>query len=592
MLCRNLVCPPTESVDLFDEALMKSDGGRLTRILNAFSDFVANKNARKRLRFDLDSQATGSSDEALVRGRIRASALVLLAAQIAFAIRGVVLNAWPTPATAAIIVFLFAVVTWLYSAARLPMLTLRLMESAVFFGVSTQLGLQLHDQLQQLTAQDHSDPVEAAQLAVAFVAAVKDQIIATFGVMMIYGMFIPNTARRAALMVCVMAVIPGVVIAVNQSSLEAISSFRSQYVTAAGLFSGNLLALAVAAGCAIYGTAIMNRWRNRALEAEQLGQYRLGEKIGSGGMGDVYLAEHRLLKRTCAVKLIRSEMSEDATIVSRFEREVQATASLTHWNTVQVFDYGQTVEGTFFYVMEHLHGCNLRQVVQQTGPLSQDRTVFILKQVVEALREASAHGLVHRDIKPSNIFLAQAGARHDVVKLLDFGLVRPLANVNDGELSAGNELKGSPRYMCPEQAQGMSPDSRGDLYSLGATAYFLLSGRSPFDLDNALQLVIAHATATPASFEEIGVTVSPELERIVMKCLEKKPEDRYQTPDELLQALNATTVPSLWTWDRAADWWTENQAVIEAIHDADDKSCETAAEVSDTFLEETVIEDM
>jgi len=303
---------------------MKSDGGRLTRILTAFSDLVSGRSAQKRLRFELDSQATGSGDQALVRSRIRASALVLLTAQIAFAIRGVVLGMWPSVATSAIILFLLSVVVWLYAATRQSMLILRVVEAAVFFGVSTQLGLQLHDELRRLTVRDHSDPFEASQQAVAFVVAVKDQIIATFGVMMIYGMFIPNTARRAALMVCLMAVIPGVVIGVNQSSLEAITSFKAQYVTAAGLFSGNLLALGVAAGCAIYGTAIMNRWRNRALEAEQLGQYRLGEKIGSGGMGDVYLAEHRLLKRTCAVKLIRSEMSEDATIVSRFEQQLHS----------------------------------------------------------------------------------------------------------------------------------------------------------------------------------------------------------------------------------------------------------------------------
>lgn len=571
---------------------MKSDGGRLTRIIGALSDLVYNRSTQKRLRFDADSQATESADKVLIRSRIRAAALVLFVAQLAFAVRGFVLGTWPNPVTWAIVVFLSGVVFWLYSQARLSMLTLRLIESAIFFGVSTQLGLQLHDQLQLLTTQEHSDPQSTSQLAVAFVAAVKDQIIATFGVMMIYGMFIPNTARRAALMVFVMAVIPAVVISVNQSSLEAIASFRSQYVTAAGLFSGNLLALAVGAGCAIYGTAIMNRWRNRALEAEQLGQYRLGEKIGSGGMGDVYLAEHRLLKRTCALKLIRSEMSEDATIVGRFEREVQATASLTHWNTVQVFDYGQTAEGTFFYVMEHLHGCNLRQVVQQTGPISEDRVVFIVKQVVEALREAAAHKLVHRDVKPSNIFLARAGARHDVVKLLDFGLVRPLANVKDGELSAGNELKGSPRYMCPEQAQGINPDTRGDLYSLGATAYFLLSGRPPFQLDNALQLVIAHATATPPSFSDIGVNVSPALERVVMRCLEKKPEDRFQNPDELLEALNTADVPDSWDWSLAESWWATNQALIESIRDDDEQACETSSEVSDTFLEETVIDDM
>ncbi|MCP4510831.1 MAG: serine/threonine protein kinase, partial [Fuerstiella sp.] len=194
----------------------------------------------------------------------------------------------------------------------------------------------------------------------------------------------------------------------------------------------------------------------------------------------VYLAEHRLLKRLCAVKLIRSELSEDPVILKRFQREVRTTATLTHWNTVQVFDYGQMTDGTFFYVMEHLHGKNLKQTVTEFGPMPENRVVFILRQICNALREAAARELVHRDIKPSNVFLAHVGERFDVVKLLDFGLVRPLAAKADPELSVVNNIKGSPRYMCPEQAQGISQDTRGDLYSLGAVAYFLLTGRPPF----------------------------------------------------------------------------------------------------------------
>ena len=332
---------------------------------------------------------------------------------------------------------------------------------------------------------------------------------------------------------------------------------------------------------------MMNRWRNRAIEAEELGQYQLGEKIGSGGMGDVYVAEHRLLKRLCAVKVIRADLSEDPVMLGRFEREVQATACLTHWNTVQVFDYGKTVEGTFFYVMEHLNGRNLRQVVTETGPMDEERVIFILKQVCNALREAAARGLVHRDIKPSNVFLAHAGERFDVVKLLDFGLVRPLGTMGDADLSGANQIKGSPRYMCPEQAQGQTPDVRGDLYSLGATAYFLLSGRPPFDLQNSLKLVIAHATEQPPTFAEIGASVSPELETIVMRCLEKQPDDRFQTPGEILTALEEISGSTPWSWKRAETWWKQKLPEVtgETLTLAHDSTS-----VNHESLDETVID--
>jgi eukaryotic-like serine/threonine-protein kinase len=307
-------------------------------------------------------------------------------------------------------------------------------------------------------------------------------------------------------------------------------------------------------------------------------------------MGDVYLAEHRLLKRLCAVKLIRADMSEDPVMVTRFEREVRATAALTHWNTVQVFDYGQTAEGTFFYVMEHLHGKNLRQLVLDFGPMSEARVIFVLRQVAEALREAAARNLVHRDIKPSNVFLAEVGGRFDVVKLLDFGLVRPLTSFGDAELSVGNELKGSPRYMCPEQAQGQAPDTRGDLYSLGATAYFLLAGRPPFDLENPLQLVIAHATQPAPTFAESGAFVSPELAAIVMKCLRKLPEDRFQSPDEFIAALDALPHRSEWNWKLAEEWWKRENLDTGSAKSIAIGTTQTPTKDDDSALEETLID--
>ncbi|MEQ9409057.1 MAG: serine/threonine-protein kinase [Fuerstiella sp.] len=574
---------------------MKPASSRLSRLFTSLSDLIYYRATQARIRFqEGDSNVTETSEQALLRRRVRAAALVLFLAKLAFLLRSLLLYGTAAPLDGAVLLSLFVAVAWLYSPRNTSLFWLRTVETAIFLGMSCQFGIQLHFDLRRLVLLSPETTAEVASASVSFVAAVKDQIIATFGMMMIYGMFIPNNPRRAALMVFLMAVAPGVVIAMNESSLQTIRAFREKHITATGIFSGNLLALAVGAGCAIYGTATMNRWRNRAIEAEQLGQYRLREKIGSGGMGDVYLAEHRLLKRLCAVKLIRADMSEDPVMLTRFEREVQATATLTHWNTVQVFDYGHTADGTFFYVMEHLHGRNLRQIVYEKGPLAEDRVVFILRQVCDALREAAAHELVHRDIKPSNIFLAFAGERFDVVKLLDFGLVRPLTEVTNPGLSGTNQIKGSPRYMCPEQAQGQTPDTRGDLYSLGATAYFMLTGRAPFDLQNALQLVIAHATETPPTFAQIGVNVSNELEAVIRRCLQKKPADRFQNPDELLDALENLPLAGHWTWRAAEEWWRREYR--DGLHldrttfiDPADEAT-TIEESLDTALDNTVIE--
>jgi eukaryotic-like serine/threonine-protein kinase len=566
---------------------MKTKGTLLSRIGLSVSELLHYRGSLARIRFqDNDSHISETSDQSLLRRRLRASALLLFVAKLAFSVRTFVLTGAPTPLDGVLLTGLLAVSIWLYSPRNTSIFWLRIVETTMFLGLSLQLGIRLHLDLRHFASLPTETVTESTRAAVSFVTAVKDQIIATFALMMIYGMFIPNTARRAAIMVLAMAVIPGIIIVLNESSRDALQIFRMQQFGAAGLFSGNLLSLAVGAGSAIYGTAIMNRWRSRALEAEQLGQYRLRGKIGSGGMGDVYLAEHRLMKRTCAVKLIRADLSEDPVILKRFEREVQATATLTHWNTVQVFDYGQMTDGTFFYVMEHLHGRNLKQAVDQTGPMPEDRVVFILRQICSALREAAARKLVHRDIKPSNVFLAQIGERFDVVKLLDFGLVRPLSELRDPELSGVNELKGSPRYMCPEQAQGISPDTRGDLYSLGAVAFFLLAGRPPFDLEKTLQLVIAHASQAPPTFADVGASVSPDLEAIVLRCLAKQPEDRFQTPDEMLTALRSLSFARSWNWQRAEDWWKER--LPNFVHQSD--ICEiSAGDVDAGPFDETLV---
>ena len=289
---------------------------------------------------------------------------------------------------------------------------------------------------------------------------------------------------------------------------------------------------------------------------EKLGPYILKRKLGSGGMGDVYLAEHQLMKRQCAIKLIHPEQAHDAEMRSSFEREAKATAHLTHWNTVEVYDYGTTEDGRFYYVMEYLSGVNLADFVQQFGVMQPARVVYILKQICEALYEADCVGLVHRDIKPSNIFLTERGRSFDVAKLLDFGLVQAVSKEPIQFKNVNNKLRGSPSYMCPEQAVGLSPDARGDLYSLGCVAYFLLTGRPPFVDENPIMLIVAHATSNVPTFEDIGVSVPEDLSRIILRCLRRDPALRYGSARQLLEDLECCECFDEWTWKAAERWWS------------------------------------
>jgi serine/threonine-protein kinase len=245
-------------------------------------------------------------------------------------------------------------------------------------------------------------------------------------------------------------------------------------------------------------------------------------------------------------------------MLARFEREVKSTALLTHWNTVQVYDYGQTPNGTFYYAMEYLQGLNLRQLVEQFGPQPAGRVVYILRQICGALHEAHRCGLVHRDVKPSNIFLAERGHVYDVAKLLDFGLVRPARLGNDMICCAGGSLQGSPRFMCPEQARGQKPDCRGDLYSLAVVGFYLLTGRVPFEDDNPALLVVAHATIEAPKIHDLGLDVPLDLSAIISKCLSKEAADRFQTPRELQEALDLCACANEWTWRNAETWWQQN----------------------------------
>lgn len=292
-----------------------------------------------------------------------------------------------------------------------------------------------------------------------------------------------------------------------------------------------------------------------ATELESIGPYRLIRKLGAGGMGEVYLAEHELMKRQCAVKLIHPSRAANEDMQRSFEIEAKATAQLTHWNTIEIYDYGTSPDGRFYYVMEYLQGVNLRQFVENYGAMAPGRIIYLLKQLCESLYEAECQGLVHRDIKPSNIFMTQRGQSCDVAKLLDFGLVQEACAGSVKVEGANRQLKGSPGYMCPEQATGAELDHRGDLYSLGCVAYFLLSGRPPFLDENPVMLIVAHATMSAPSILDVADNVPDDLATIVMKCLARNPGDRFQSARDLLLALEQCESANDWNYRDAEDWW-------------------------------------
>lgn len=378
-----------------------------------------------------------------------------------------------------------------------------------------------------------------------------------------YAMFIPNTWRRAALVIGAMALAPDLLVLGMMWAYPEVTALMTGVI-----FIQHVLTMVVAGVAAVFGTHLINTLRREAFEAKQLGQYRLIAPLGTGGMGEVYLAEHRMLKRDCAIKLIRPEQAGDPKVLARFEREVQMTARLSHWNTVEIYDYGRTDDGTFFYVMEHLPGLSLEDLLRRHGPLPPERVVHLLRQTCRALREAHAVGLIHRDIKPGNIFAAQRGGLHDVAKLLDFGLVKPVAEMPATRLTLDGAISGTPLYMSPEQARGLANvDARSDIYSLGAVAYALLCGRPPFDGASAMEVIIGHAREDVTPPSRFQPDLPADLEAIVLRCLAKRPEDRFQDAESLEQALAACAAADQWTQDQAAQWWRERGQAKDTVRE-------------------------
>ena len=355
----------------------------------------------------------------------------------------------------------------------------------------------------------------------------KNVVLLTAILILTYGLYVPKSWRRAAFVVWPLAILPfATMLALYHRYPEAMSwlwrGWKKSTTPRILLFGFDGMILIMLAVGSTFGARAISRLRREVARARQLGLYRLRRHLGTGGMGEVYLAEHQLLKRPCALKLIRTGHLADPRILERFEREVTLTATLSHPNTIEIFDYGRTEDGTYYYVMEYLPGLNLGELVQRHGPLPPGRAVYLLRQVCGALREAHAAGLIHRDIKPSNIFAARRGGMDDVAKLLDFGLVLPATTSRSAHLSDEGTILGSPLFMSPEQVMGGHEiDARSDIYSLGAVAYYLLTGRPPFGDGGAIGVMIAHARDPVVPASEVGPGLPEDLDRVVLRCLSK-----------------------------------------------------------------------
>jgi hypothetical protein len=296
------------------------------------------------------------------------------------------------------------------------------------------------------------------------------------------------------------------------------------------------------------------RLRNSVARARRLGQYTLKEKIGEGGMGIVYRAEHEMLRRPTAIKLLPPSKAGEESL-RRFEREVQLTARLTNPHTVSIYDFGRTPDGVFYYVMEYLDGVDLETLVQESGPLAPGRAVRVLRQICAALAEAHGIGLIHRDIKPANVILCERGGIPDIAKVLDFGLVKDVSDTSG--LTNENVLQGTPQYMAPEAIRdSTSTDPRSDLYAVGAVGYFLLTGTPVFAGKSPLETIHHHLQTEPESLSRrLGRAVPEDLEALILRCLAKDPDQRPDSAKALARALAACAGVQPWDEVSAQSYW-------------------------------------
>ncbi len=392
--------------------------------------------------------------------------------------------------------------------------------------------------------------------------------------LLVYAVYVPSTARRTLVVAALMTVPLLGSIFIAFSSWDPalhdppaaiwpkgkVGDMAYPATIASTFLWGIAVAMAAAFSQMIYGL------RKAVREISRLGQYTLEKKLGEGGMGVVYRASHAMLRRPTAIKLLLPERSGKEAL-ARFEREVRRTAMLTHPNTVTVYDYGQTTDGVFYYAMELLEGASLAEIVEVDGPQPEERVIHLLEQAAASLAEAHDAGLIHRDIKPANILVVDRGGIADLVKVVDFGLVKDLGYRARGDetaepaLTMANQITGTPLYLAPETV--ISPDSvdaRTDLYALGAVGYWLLTGTHVFAGKSVFEVCAHHMHTIPEPpARRRGAPVAADLEAVILACLAKRPEDRPASAQDLRARLHACAAAGRWTQAAAASWWAEHR---------------------------------
>ncbi|NKB87210.1 MAG: protein kinase [Acidobacteria bacterium] len=433
----------------------------------------------------------------------------------------------------------------LFLGAALTLPQLRWIERVVFGTVTAYLGWTMYV---SLTVHLALDTPATAELA-------WNTGITQFALLIVaYGTLVSNEWPRAARGVALIAATP--------LAIGALAGYRP-FVGASGV----LLAAAV---LAVLAATVISQYLSLARSTRITLRYELKKRIGLGGMGEVWLAEHNLLARKAAVKLIRPETlggrnAERADLVlRRFEREARATAGLRSPHTVEVYDFGHAADGTFYYAMEYLEGFDLRNLVEEHGPVPPARVVHLLRQACDSLADAHTTGLLHRDIKPANIYACRMGTAVDFVKVLDFGLVTD-ANLPSamGEAATGltieGEINGTPGYMAPELVQAANTaDGRADIYALGCVGYYLLTGTTLFE-GPPLNVLMDHIQTEPEPPSARADAIPDDLERVILRCLAKNPDDRYGDVEQLGVALASCCLEPPWDHAARTDWWARHR---------------------------------
>ena len=379
----------------------------------------------------------------------------------------------------------------------------------------------------------------------------------------LFTVVVPTSPPRALL--AALASVSSVPVVIGLILASGITTAR---LSPAQFFFGLVFPYLFVVAMAYVGARVVYHLGTEVKRARELGSYQLEEKLGEGGMGEVWRARHRMLARPAAIKLIRpsasgaQRVSEDA--VRRFEREAQVIARLRSPHTVDLFDFGMADDGTLYYVMELLEGLDTDSLVRRFGPIPPARAIHVLRQVCHSLSEAQSCGLVHRDIKPANIFLCRYGEEYDFVKVLDFGIVRAVHDAAETSLghTVEHAIQGTPAFIAPEQAMGSELDGRADIYAAGCVAYWLLTGQFVFTADTTMGLLVHHAKTAPTPpSTRTDQPIPTALEAIVMSCLAKDPDERPQSARELSLRLATVEGVGVWTQHWAQEWWTAHQPV-------------------------------